>query len=876
MELPPQIGALKKLKLFDLEGTELMYLPKEIGKLETLECLRVSFSTYADDQKDRSGVEHIIPRMTISKLTKLKELSISVNADNEWWEVELLEGIMGDLIFLPDLKTIKLYLPTAKALQEFLSLERYKVPIYSNLWNFRFMIGRCEELPCSVQLDIEENFLKLEKCVKFMNGDGYTDETAELVRNARALYLRRHWTIGKLPIFDMKRVKYCLLMECNEMQTLFDQEDVYAHLDKATNDEDASLASLQYLGVHFMKKLQRLSKGPISSTSLSHLRILALHSCPEMSSIFTGSLLQNMQGLTELVVEDCPKFNCLVNLEDGTPCSSGPFLQSLRRVSLIDLPELVSISGGVSIAPQLDSLLVFNCLKLDYLSIMELTRDVKEIKGEIEWWDALKYGKMTWNNVFVPLKRDGNLLDLLAQDTNSLQHFLELFTAPSHAGSILQVDQNSSRDHVDQLQIEHDVLLSNETQKMSSQDIFNSNKATQSLDAGTAVRMWEPQYPVIGKLDNEDMDCDFDVPNYKPASIKNKRRSISFITSKHQVKVNKGIEVEKALDDGYTWRKYGQKEILNAKYPRAYYRCSFGSTHGCCAKKNVQRSTEDPSVFEVMYIGYHTCPTILMTATESSCRILRTKDSSTATESDSTNTYSRFEHPKRPQMLESNKISKSGRGARLTQHVGVSPKTAGFETPPDDGYKWRRYGQREILGAKYSSSYYRCTSCSTKKRAQRSDDDPSIWEITYKGTHTCLGPSIARNFASTTESEISIIKNSDSSTITKSASVITENSVGLEFTKNMNLQSSTKELQNSKRRPSPFSKARKEKLGDRITALQVLVSPFGKTDTASVLFETCAYIRFLHEQVSVLMTPYTTKGAPLELQQKVELTLDIF
>ena len=43
------------------------------------------------------------------------------------------------------------------------------------------MIGQCEELPCSVQLDIEENFLRLEKCVKFMNGDGHMDETAELI-----------------------------------------------------------------------------------------------------------------------------------------------------------------------------------------------------------------------------------------------------------------------------------------------------------------------------------------------------------------------------------------------------------------------------------------------------------------------------------------------------------------------------------------------------------------------------------------------------------------------------------------------------------------------------------------------------------------------
>ncbi|KVI02217.1 Myc-type, basic helix-loop-helix (bHLH) domain-containing protein [Cynara cardunculus var. scolymus] len=49
-----------------------------------------------------------------------------------------------------------------------------------------------------------------------------------------------------------------------------------------------------------------------------------------------------------------------------------------------------------------------------------------------------------------------------------------------------------------------------------------------------------------------------------------------------------------------------------------------------------------------------------------------------------------------------------------------------------------------------------------------------------------------------------------------------------------------------------FSKVKKEKMGDRITALQQLVSPFGKTDTASVLSEAIEYIKFLHEQVSTV------------------------
>ncbi|KAM0946564.1 putative transcription factor bHLH family [Dioscorea sansibarensis] len=47
-----------------------------------------------------------------------------------------------------------------------------------------------------------------------------------------------------------------------------------------------------------------------------------------------------------------------------------------------------------------------------------------------------------------------------------------------------------------------------------------------------------------------------------------------------------------------------------------------------------------------------------------------------------------------------------------------------------------------------------------------------------------------------------------------------------------------------------------DKFGERVAALQQLVSPFGKTDTASVLSEATGYIRFLHEQLQVLSAPY--------------------
>ncbi|CAL5368587.1 unnamed protein product [Camellia sinensis] len=59
------------------------------------------------------------------------------------------------------------------------------------------------------------------------------------------------------------------------------------------------------------------------------------------------------------------------------------------------------------------------------------------------------------------------------------------------------------------------------------------------------------------------------------------------------------------LDDGYRWRKYGQKAVKNNKFPRSYYRC----THkGCNVKKQVQRQSKDEGVVVTTYEGVHTHP----------------------------------------------------------------------------------------------------------------------------------------------------------------------------------------------------------------------------------------------------------------------------
>ncbi|TYH41129.1 hypothetical protein ES332_D12G295200v1 [Gossypium tomentosum] len=74
-----------------------------------------------------------------------------------------------------------------------------------------------------------------------------------------------------------------------------------------------------------------------------------------------------------------------------------------------------------------------------------------------------------------------------------------------------------------------------------------------------------------------------------------------------QVRVRPGTATEGNLDDGFSWRKYGQKDILGAKYPRGYYRCTHRNVQGCLATKQVQRSDDDPTIFDVAYRGRHTC-----------------------------------------------------------------------------------------------------------------------------------------------------------------------------------------------------------------------------------------------------------------------------
>lgn len=65
--------------------------------------------------------------------------------------------------------------------------------------------------------------------------------------------------------------------------------------------------------------------------------------------------------------------------------------------------------------------------------------------------------------------------------------------------------------------------------------------------------------------------------------------------------------VSQTIVDNHSWRKYGQKKIMDSEFPRSYFRCSHKDDQGCSATKQVQKTHDNPDMYQTTYIGIHTC-----------------------------------------------------------------------------------------------------------------------------------------------------------------------------------------------------------------------------------------------------------------------------
>ncbi|XP_062208218.1 probable WRKY transcription factor 49 [Phragmites australis] len=75
--------------------------------------------------------------------------------------------------------------------------------------------------------------------------------------------------------------------------------------------------------------------------------------------------------------------------------------------------------------------------------------------------------------------------------------------------------------------------------------------------------------------------------------------------------------------------------------------------------------------------------------------------------------------------------------SKMENKYTLKIKTSGNNGPAEDGYKWRKYGQKSIKNSPNPRSYYRCTNprCNAKKQVERAMDEPDTLVVTYEGLH---------------------------------------------------------------------------------------------------------------------------------------------
>lgn len=255
------------------------------------------------------------------------------------------------------------------------------------------------------------------------------------------------------------------------------------------------------------------------------------------------------------------------------------------------------------------------------------------------------------------------------------------------------------------------------------------------------------------------------------------------IPQSEQKGVGSQVITDRTSDDGYNWRKYGQKLVKGSEFPRSYYKC----THPNCEVKKLFERSPDGQITEIIYKGTHDHPkpqpnrrlpagSMVSTLEEKSERVPLLTDQ----EAKPTQLFGQSAHNnegRSPELPSCGANENSGEGGvnRITDDADdedpfakrrriesgemdynsvVKPireprvvvQTVSEVDILDDGYRWRKYGQKVVRGNPNPRSYYKCThpGCPVRKHVERASHDPKAVITTYEGKHNHEVPT-ARN-----------------------------------------------------------------------------------------------------------------------------------
>ncbi|XP_024987806.1 probable WRKY transcription factor 4 [Cynara cardunculus var. scolymus] len=235
------------------------------------------------------------------------------------------------------------------------------------------------------------------------------------------------------------------------------------------------------------------------------------------------------------------------------------------------------------------------------------------------------------------------------------------------------------------------------------------------------------------------------------------------------------VAADKPSEDGYNWRKYGQKQVKGSEYPRSYYKCT---NQNCRVKKKVERNL-DGLVTEIIYNGQHNHqpprseyagvgtsgePESFKGQTgnfnHSRVDAMSMKGDQRSGSSDGKEASDDVTMPQaKRRNVEVKAVDPVSSHRTVTEPRIVVQATSEIDLL-DDGYKWRKYGQKVVKGNRHPRSYYKCTSqgCKVRKHVERAASDPMAVITTYEGKHNHLVPVVRNNNHDTTKETASQLR----------------------------------------------------------------------------------------------------------------------
>ncbi|KAL6534299.1 WRKY Transcription Factor [Orobanche hederae] len=134
--------------------------------------------------------------------------------------------------------------------------------------------------------------------------------------------------------------------------------------------------------------------------------------------------------------------------------------------------------------------------------------------------------------------------------------------------------------------------------KLSIEELLNNISSNSGLSTDSGLLSAAYSGPTVG-----DIESVLSYTNYEARSEANR---IARLEKGYNLNIKCSLRIKSCgdvmADDGYKWRKYGQKSIKNSPNPRSYYKCT---NPRCNAKKQVERSIEDPDTLIITYEGLH-------------------------------------------------------------------------------------------------------------------------------------------------------------------------------------------------------------------------------------------------------------------------------